>query len=218
MKIKLTTKPRPARRIGEATHFETSTHWFMAALLFGAAIACVWFFKLSFNFDIDSPDFNPLVAVPIVLALFGLRPLALAIRHTMLARQFGASTLEMESESAPLGGTLKGKIRTSTALTPQGDYEIRLRCIEAVRVESPSEPTNSRTEDHIRWEALRRVEARGVNSHRGVPFEFAIPETALAMPDARAKGEVRWSLEMTAPLPGLDYHALFGVIVRAKEH
>jgi hypothetical protein len=216
MKTRLTTKPRPARRIGEATDFETSTHWFMAALLFGAAIACVWFFKLSFDFDLDSPDFNPLVAVPIVLALFGLRPLALAIRHTMLARQFGESALEMDGESVPPGGTLKGTIRTSAALTPQGDYQIWLRCIEAIRVESPSEPTGSRTEDHIRWEALRRVEARGVNSKAGIPFEFAIPETALAVSDPRAKGQVRWIVEITAPLPGLDYYALFGVIVRPK--
>ena len=143
MKTRLTTKPQPTRRIGEATDFETSTHWFMAALLFGAAIACVWFFKLSFDFDLDSPDFNPLVAVPIVLALFGLRPLALAIRHTMLARQFGESVLEMEGESVPPGGTLKGTLRTSAKLTPQGDYQIWLRCIEAIRVEALSDESSA---------------------------------------------------------------------------
>jgi hypothetical protein len=218
MKTRLKAKPQPTRRIGDATNFETSTHWFMAALLFGAAIACVWYFKPSFSFDLDSPDFNPFVAIPIVLALFGLRPLATAIRNTLLARQFGESVLEMEGESVSPGGTLKGVIRTSATLTPQGDYEIRLRCIEAIRVQALSEPTRERVEDHIRWEALRRIESRRIDSKRGIPFEFAIPETALAMPDARAKGEVRWTLEITAPLPGLDYYALFGVSVRAAAH
>lgn len=211
-----TTKAQATRRVGDTTNFETSIHWIMAALLFGGAIACVIYFKPPFNLDPGSRDFNPLVFVPIALALFGLRPLAKAIRHTLLARRFGESTLEMAGESVPLGGTLDGTIRTSRRLVPGGDYKIWLRCIEAIRIEAIAEPTRYRIEDHVRWEALREV-PRDVDSQRGIAFEFAIPEKALATADPRAKGAVRWTLEIGAPLRGIDYYALFPLIVRGRQ-
>lgn len=63
---------------------------------------------------------------------------------------------------------------------------------------------------------MRKLPADSVNAREGIPFEFAIPEKALAMPDGRAKGAVRWTLEITAPRPEIDCYALFGVIVRPK--
>jgi hypothetical protein len=59
------------------------------------------------------------------------------------------------------------------------------------------------------------VPAASVGARDGIPFEFAIPETALALSDHRATGEVRWTPEVRAPQPGLDYEALFGVVVRS---
>jgi len=39
---------------------------------------------------------------------------------------------------------------------------------------------------------------------------------ALANPDARAKGEVRWTLEITAPMRGVDYYEIVGLVVRPQ--
>jgi len=204
------------RRIGESTGFNVSVHYVMAALLAGAAIAAIIAFDIRANFDVGSRDFNPFIGIPLFLGAFALKFLYSAVRGTMLAQRFGESTLEMEGESVPLGGVLKGRIRTSAPLAVTGDYAITLKCIEQLEVSPPTEPTKTRTEDHVRWEGLRKVPAATVNTAEGIPFEFPVPEQALAMPDARAKGTVRWTLEVTAPQKGLDYYALFGVIVRPK--
>jgi hypothetical protein len=216
----MTSSKAPAasnvHRTSDATNFSTSIHWLMAALLLGAAGACWIWFGLTPNFDPDSRDFNPLVGVPLFLGAFGAYSVFRAVRGTLRHRRFGESFLDTESESVPLGGTLKGRIRTSVKLAPRGDYKITLRCVEQIVTSHPIEVTKERTTDHIRWEGIRRVEAGPVDSAVGIPFEFHIPETAYAMPDARAKGEVRWTVEITAPLEGIDYYALFGVLVRAK--
>jgi hypothetical protein len=216
MMTQVTTAKHATRQIGESTGFSTSTHYIMAALLGAAAIAAIIAFEIRLNFDPNSPDFSPIIGVPFFLGAFALKSLYTAVRGTLLARRFGESTLEMEGESVPLGGTLKGRVRTSAPLTVTGDYAVTLTCIEQLQVSSMSSSTKSRIEDRVHWEGLRKVPAATVNSAEGIPFEFPIPEEALAMPDARAKGAVRWTLEVTAPQKGLDYYALFGVIVRAK--
>jgi hypothetical protein len=216
MKTQVTSGKHGVRQIGESTGFSVSTHYIMAALLGAATIAVILAFDIRPEFNPDSRDFNPIIGVALFLGAFALKSLYTAARGTLLARRFGASTLETEGESVPLGGTLKGRIRTSTPLAVTGDYAITLTCIEQLTVSAMSEPTKTRTEDRVRWEGMRKVPAATVNSAEGIPFEFLVPETALAMPDARAKGPVRWTLEVTAPQKGLDYYALFGVIVRAK--
>jgi len=87
-------------------------------------------FAIRPNFDPDSRDFNPVIGVALFLGAFALKSLYTAARGTLLARRFGESTLEMEGESVPLGGTLKGRVRTSPPLTVPGDYAITLTCIE----------------------------------------------------------------------------------------
>lgn len=217
MATQFTTSKYGTRKIGESTGFSTSTHYIMAALLGAAAIAAIVAFEIRLNFDPDSRDFSPIIGVPLFLGVFALKSLYTAVRGTLLARRFGESTLEMDGESVPLGGTLKGRIRTSAPLAVVGDYAVTLTCIEQINVSSMSSPTTTRAQDHVRWEGLRKVPAASVNSAEGIPFEFPIPEQAFAMPDARAKGAVRWTLEVTAPQKGMDYYALFGVIVRAKD-
>lgn len=203
------------RRIGDATGLSGSTNWIMAALLGAAAVATIIAFDIRFVFDLKSPDFTPFVGIPLFLGFFALKSLYSAVRTTMLGRRFGESTLEMSGESVPLGGTLTGRIRPSARLAPTGDYTITLRCIEQVRV-ATMKVGETRTEDHVRWEAMRKLPPASVDPAQGIPFEFAIPDKALAIGDERAKGDVRWTLEVSAPQQGLDYYALFGVIVRPK--
>ena len=95
-------------------------------------------------------------------------------------------------------------------------YELRLQCVEAVRYKGVDTDDLSRTKDRVRWEATSQVDAQSVNSQEGIPVEFVIPETAYAVGDSWAKGQVRWILEIKAPLPGLDYYAIFGVNVRDR--
>src|SRR5436190_2227413 len=57
-----------------------------------------------------------------------------------------------------------------------------------------------------------------VQSSVGIPFAFAIPADALPSNGPpvyeRQHGNVRWILTVTAPMPGVDYYAVFAIDMR----
>jgi hypothetical protein len=209
------SSPARVRQVGEATGSHAGIDWIMAALLAAAAVASALYFRVPFNFDVHSRDFNPFVLVPIVLGAFGLKFFVSALVATLRGRKYGESVLEVDAESVAPGETLRGRVRTATELRPTGDYEICIRCIEAVS-RTRTRDAETTTTDVIHWEARLRVPADSVRSIEGIPFQFAIPESALTSGDPTAKGSVRWILEIRAPGPGLDFYALFGVDVRRR--
>ncbi|MFO1316547.1 MAG: hypothetical protein U1F58_13165 [Burkholderiales bacterium] len=206
----------PAARsnaVGDETGSNAITHWAMAVLFLGAAAGTWWWFRGSLNYDFGSRDFNPLGLVPVVLAAIGLWNLVPAIRGTLVSRKFGGTTFAMDGDDVALGETLTGRITTASDLAPTGEYAITLQCVEAITTYDTMKGEN-RTRDHVRWEAMRKLDPASVRSSQGIPVEFRLPATALACGDERAKGAVRWVLEVKAPLPGTDFEAIFPVIVR----
>jgi hypothetical protein len=201
--------------IDDGTPSNASADWFVVALAFGAAIAAFFYFRVPQNFDFNSPDFNPFVLLPPVLALFGVWYLVRAIRATLIGRRFGRTVFEMEGETVALGGTLKGLIRCSRELSPTSDYKIGIQCVEAIRGFGIGQ--KDRTIDHIRWEALRKVDPRSVDAKAGIPVEFTLPVTALAHGDSRAEGDVRWVVTIDAPMQGTDFSAIFPIYVLPRK-
>lgn len=228
-------------RVGteDAGGFHAVVDWMMAALLLGAAGLAVWYFKISWNFDFDSRDFNPIVFVPVFLGAYGLYHFAKALWATLRGRKFGASTLHIQSGDVRMGAPLKGVIRTAVELHPTSDYEIRLQCIETFAMSRGSGET-SRNVDRIRWESSTKVAPASVNSKEGIPFEFTLPGpfekaastagsvqasavAAFGIPGLqdvfahnRTPDATRWIVIIDAPLAGIDYHAFFGVIVKGS--
>lgn len=221
----------------DAGGFHATTDWVMTVLLLGAAGLAVWYFKISWNFDFDSRDFNPIVFVPVFLGGYGLYHFTLALRGTLRGRKFGSSTMQLQGGGVRMGATIKGVIRTETQLHPIADYEIRLQCIETFAIRRGTGET-SRNVERVRWEAATRVAPATVNSTEGIPFEFTLPQSfgkpgtagggsvvvsavaALSIPGMqdvfahnRIPDAVRWIVTIDAPLPGINYHALFGVVV-----
>jgi hypothetical protein len=193
-----------------------SVHWFMAALLLAGAGGAAWMMRSALTLDFQSRDFNPLIFVPLALAAIGVVSLARGIRAAMRGRRFGTSTMALDREEGRLGEKLTGTIRTSARVTPTGAWQLTLRCIEQIEKRELTSPTKSRMTDYVRWEARRHVDPATVDSSRGIPFAFDIPTVALANGDARAKGQVRWILEITAPMSGVDYYEIFGLVVRPQ--
>ena len=211
--------------------------WVMAGLLLGAASLVVWYFEISWNFDFESPEFNPAVFLPIFLGAYGFYHFILALRGTLRRRKFGSSTLHVREAVVRMGGPLNGVIRTAVELHPTSDYEIRLQCIETFKMPRGSGET-SRNVDRIRWEASTKVGCGSVNSKDGIPFEFTLPSpfektassepgfmasavAAISIPGLqgvfahnRSPDATRWIVTIDAPLQGLNYHAIFGVIVK----
>jgi hypothetical protein len=62
----------------------------------------------------------------------------------------------------------------------------------------------------------------GVRSSAGIAFSFDLPADALPSRgppvQTTSDGDVRWILEVTAPLPGLDFYAVFAVDVKPPNH
>ncbi len=206
----------PVRQIGEAAAFHVGIDWLMAVLLVGAAVAAALYFRVPWNFDFQSRDFNPFVLVPVVLGGFGLRFLVKALFATLRGRRYGEATLEVEGEFVAPGETLRGRVRTATDLAPSGPYELRLRCIEAVPHVEVGGGVDRGTYDRIRWEAALEVPATGLRSSAGIPFEIALPADAPVAGDPGLKGAIRWTLDVRAPGPGLDFATWFGVDVRRR--
>ena len=209
-------KPAHPNTVDGSDAFNYGTDWLMAILLLAVAAGAAWMMRSALTFDFNAPDFNPLIGIPLILAAFGIKFLVGAVRGSVRGRRFGTSSLAVEGGEARLGDTLRGVIRTSTRLAPAGAFQLTLRCIEQVREDGLTDIHKQRTTDHVRWEARRRVASSTVDSSKGISFAFDVPTVALANSDVRAKGDVRWTLEITAPMSGVDYYEIFGVIVRPQ--
>jgi len=204
------------RIVAEGTRFHAQIDWIMAVLVLGAAAASflypVLYLKMRFVLDFNSPDFNPAVLVPVFLGVFGLKYLFAAVLATMRGRRFGQAVMEMDGETVAQGETLKGAVRVPADLVPLGDYEFHLQCVHQQYT------ANGRLRDEIRWEETLRVNAQSANRGGGVPFAFMIPRDAMstAQSTLMTGQSVRWILEVKAPLKGLNFYAIFGVVVRAR--
>src|SRR5262245_62143900 len=140
---------KPAVRTTEGSDsFNYGVDWLMAVLLLAAAGGAVWMMRSRLVVDWNSPDFNPLLVIPLILALIGLWSLQKAGRGSLRGRKFGTSTLETERDEVHLGEKLKGAIRTASTLKPDGDWSLTLRCIEQIEERELTNPTKSRTTDH----------------------------------------------------------------------
>lgn len=228
-------------RAEDGSSFHAETNWIMAILLLGAAAGVVWYFKMPMNFDFDSPQFNPAIFVPVFLGGYGLNYLARSILGTVRAKLFGVSVLEIQGSTVRMGQTIKGVVRTPVELRPTSDYELHLQCIETFEMRGLSIDDSIRNVDRIRWEHSIRVARDSAKSKVGIPFEFTLPPP-FENPDPSKSGPViasglaainipgmqkgiahneapratRWILEIRAPLKGVDYYAIFGVVVEGS--
>ncbi len=201
-------------RIADSNTEDTSLNFATAAVFIALAPLMVWYFGMPLNVDVESPDFNPAILMPIVLVAFGLYYFALATRDALRRREFGQSVLEVAGDQVDFGGRLVGMVRTVSELRPHGDYELRLACIETV-VSRGSSGRSATSEDHIRWEEHRELAAPSISSRAGIPVDFPVPESNGTRRLTPSGGSMRWVLEVRAPLENRDYYAIFGIPVRA---
>lgn len=196
------------RRIDDATPFHAAVDWKMGALALGAAAAAAVAFRTSLTFDVNAADFNPIVAVPLLLAGYGVVQLGKAFGARRVANRFGHSFFDMSGQSVRRGERLSGSIVTGRDLVAPGGFALRLRCIERRRIRDVSSG-DYRDEDRILWELSQRVQASRTATD-GIPVSLAIPADAAA---TAGSNPLRWTLEVDASVDGARYEALFGVPV-----
>ena len=166
-------------------------------------------------FDYESRDFNPIVILPIIVAIGGAFFLPRACLDWLRAKRFGTSILEIDEVFA--GQRIHGVLRTSRDLTPRSDFVLRVQCIRGKEVAVPGQVrgyTSRTTVDDVLCELVQRVDGRQSRSSVGIPVDFALPGD---MPPTQGvqgiAGSVRWALIAEARLAGLNYNAVFRVPV-----
>ena len=154
-------------------------HWFMAGLMAAAVIGILVYLPTTWVFDMNAPDFNPLVLVPTLLAAVGLFQLFQAVRKTSRARKSGAATLTLTGTGvARMGGTVAGVIRTAARIAPTGDVRVVLQCVDTHVFRQINHQSSSGTDsqrEYVTWEHAQLVPLVGLDSVAGIPFAFELP-------------------------------------------
>jgi hypothetical protein len=115
---------------------------------------------------------------------------------------------------------------------------MHLQCIETFEIGGLTSGDSTRSVDRTRWEHSIRVARDSAKSKVGIPFQFTLP-SPFEKPDPSKSSPViasglaainvpgmlkvlahhetpkatRWILEIRAPLKGVDYYAIFGIVV-----
>ncbi len=218
-----TTMQAPAPVV-DANAANASTGYFFAGGMGLIGVLIVWYFELPLNFDVTDREFNPLVFIPVVFVAIAFYALLKAIRDTLRFRKFGTTTL-MAGTAVP-GGRFEGTVRSSRDLAPSGDYTVQLKCIRTYRVGGPIVSTSgaqkSTYKDELKWRETIVVPSTSVRSSTGIPLAFQIPPDALPSKGPpiyeRVHGNVRWILTVSAPMPGLNYYAVFAIDMTGAGH
>jgi hypothetical protein len=149
--------------------------------------------------------------------------------------------------TARMGGRVEGVVRTATTLAPQGDYTLVLQCVDVheFRNSRASEAGTHHNRSFVVWEQALQVPAQGIDSSQGIPFAFQMPAAVGDPQNATPRDPNRptmsfkasftipfmkprivtnaaplaraWQLQVSAPMPGTDFHAQFDVPVRTED-
>jgi hypothetical protein len=199
---------RPLTRFEDATASTSNVDLMMTVVLGGAAAWVVYELGTPLVFNVNEPEFNPLIVLAVLLGVGAVYYLVRGVQRRRVVTRFGATVFEQEGSSVYVGETLRGRVITSRPLAAPEGFHLRVRCIEG-KGETMDE-TKRRRSAAILWEASHT--AHPADSHAGIPVEFTIPASALA--DAKF-GSQDWSLKVEATVDGKAFEAVFGLRVYA---
>lgn len=154
--------------------FDLGKQLTMAVLFLVALILQQIYLPIGWEFDLNSPEFNPLVALPLILIGLICWNLGKAGWHFWHLKRFGAAFMEL-AVPAPLrhGSKCRGRVRTERRLNATCDYQITVRCVEGYRFHEYGEVRH--VEYVTAWEETRTVDFLMADSSVGLPFEFELP-------------------------------------------
>ncbi|HEX2473695.1 MAG TPA: DUF3592 domain-containing protein, partial [Lacipirellulaceae bacterium] len=171
-------------------------YWFIASL------PLLWKLPTVLG-EADTPWVWSTLAFPAVGAV-----LIFALAHQWLRRQkFGESVLELASTPGVVGGQLAGVVRIAKMVRPESGFRVKLSCVERIR-------HGDDTRENVLWQDERLVmepmRDRG-GEGAAVPVLFVIPFESQESSRPKSTRDVHWQLELSAPMPGVDYKSRFDV-------
>lgn len=175
-----------------------------------------WVFALLWNLISSYPLFlipeelregDPAVLIALLFPLVGIGLVVSAVRKTLRWRRFGVSTFRMKETPAAIGGQLRGLITSQRPLADAGSIKLRLACLRHER-------RGRSSSERLIWEDEKTLTAGAVRATGGIPVVFDIPADCEPASASRlSSSSIRWMLQATAEMPGVDYAAEFDVPV-----
>ncbi|HEX6641339.1 MAG TPA: hypothetical protein VF215_09515 [Thermoanaerobaculia bacterium] len=192
-----------ARRISDQAHAGTMLLWGFA--LFWNAVATP---ALLFVPD-EIRKGHHLAWLALLFPIVGVGLLFNALRITLRTLRFRESALVLDTNPAPIGGTLRGSVEVPHPLTSASAAMIRLIAMKRERSGSSTRDSIVCQEERELDPALIRRTADGVV----IPIEIAVPADAPPSESSDAGTQVFWRLNVDVEVPGIDYAAAFDVPV-----
>jgi hypothetical protein len=218
---------------------QQATQHFVYAAAAAALIVCTkLFLPIPWIWDINDPEFMPLVVFYPLLGIWGGFHLLKGVTWAMRARKFGNAKLELHGPPPRLGGRLQGKVVVEQPVRATGDYRIVLQYVES-HGRDVYEPDRRRTRDYVIWEQAVSAPA-GTDATKGIPFSIRLPDQVRApQPEPSQPNAIRheysysvpllgkistnktpagafWQLVVTAPTAGTDFLATIPLDVAAR--
>ena len=218
--------------------YEALANWTLAGGMAAAMGFVAWHLSWPPIFDINDPEFNPLIVLPLMLIAASVFYTIKGVRWMARHKRFGAATMEIDGPvPAPLGRRLSGRIIAQRPPKPTGDYIIRLQCFDIHEMNSMgSSRQRPRNEEFPVWSDEIRLPA-STDATKGLRFAFQLPASAgakfadysagrqrkynefkfaITIPGLRriyTKNSPpvgrRWQLDVSAPTSGANFHATF---------
>ena len=176
-------------------------------------LAAVWIlcFGAPFVNSFSNPEMKtgPMIVLGVFTAL-GIVPLYFAIRATLQHFRYGKSLCCIDGKAGVLGSTMTGFVRTSSDVRASGDYVIEIQCNESYETGTGK---NRTTHLKSHWYQKKTVSPAGKSSKSGIPFSFDLPKHVPETAYQISRGKINWQLKISAPTAGVDYSAIFVILV-----
>jgi hypothetical protein len=156
---------------------------------------------------------NLAAGIGLLFPVVGAGLLVWAVRATLHWRRFGESLFEMARVPGVLGGEITGTLHASLALAASDGFVAKLSCI---RRTTSGSGKNRSTHERILWTEEEPIAAAAAaRGPHGIalPVRFAVPYDSRPSDPLPSDDTILWRLEVTATLPGVDFHTRYDVPV-----
>lgn len=178
-------------------------------------IGLVWATLLYIGYDLSKDDIlagTEGLAPQLLLIVFWLIPTSIPFFYVvgaLLDRRYGTTSLQLDSLPAPIGGQLRGTIRTSFPRVPGQGFQLELYCLKRI------DRTDLDLED-ASWQQSRHLPASYASQGASgvqIPVVFDIPPGAAETESPISQNRTAWYLRVATDRRDAQYECLFEVPV-----
>jgi hypothetical protein len=147
--------------------------------------------------------------VSVALLLVAIAMIMLLIYEWLRAKKYGESLLQLASTPGVIGGQLAGVVLIPQLVNSDEGFLLKLSCMM-------QKGSGRSSHDEAIWQDERHVGdplRDDVANTSLVPVLFAIPYDCQPTSLSGWKGRIKWRLDVSAKVPGIDYNTWFEVPV-----